>query len=101
MSDILFKCWMCTKSLAISDQGAGKIVYCPDCSKQLTVPYPKIYYNCPGCNCSLASPEEYAQKILACPNCDTDITVPALSEETAEDQDAAQASPPPDEQDNP
>ncbi|OGV65024.1 MAG: hypothetical protein A2283_20475 [Lentisphaerae bacterium RIFOXYA12_FULL_48_11] len=93
MSDVLFKCWMCTKSLAISDKGSGKIVYCPDCSKQLTVPYPKIFYNCPSCDCSLSSPEEYAQTTLACPNCDTDITVPELSEETAEEHNVAPPSP--------
>ncbi len=90
MSDVVFKCWMCSKSLAISDKGAGKVIYCPDCSKQLTVPYPKIFYNCPRCNSSLTSPEEYANTVLACPNCDADVTVPEFSEETSQERDVSQ-----------
>ena len=38
MSDIQFNCPECGHSLAVDSAGAGKLVLCPECQKQITIP---------------------------------------------------------------
>ena len=38
MSDILFNCPECGHSLAVDSAGAGMLVPCPECQKQITIP---------------------------------------------------------------
>lgn len=40
-SDILFDCPKCGKSMCIDEQGAGRVVSCPDCGAQMRVPIPE------------------------------------------------------------
>ena len=37
-TDIIFECPQCGKSLAIDPRGAGFVITCPDCQKQVQVP---------------------------------------------------------------
>ena len=40
-NDIVFECKYCGKSLMIDYHGAGLIVQCPECKKDIQVPIPK------------------------------------------------------------
>jgi len=86
MTDVLFKCWKCSKNLAVSIKRTGKTYPCPQCEQPLMVPDATIFYNCSACNWSLCSPPNHAEETLTCPNCDTSLIVPADSpEERAEE----------------
>ncbi|MDD4869120.1 MAG: hypothetical protein PHR77_01070 [Kiritimatiellae bacterium] len=80
MSDILFKCWNCSKCLAISDQAEGKNIYCPDCAKQLVIPKPSLNYKCVYCGYDLCSPRMYAGEEAGCPSCEQILTIPEESD---------------------
>ena len=40
MTDILFQCPKCDKSLAVDERGAGRWINCPDCGNAITIPQP-------------------------------------------------------------
>lgn len=39
--DVFFNCPACGQHLVIDEAGAGLVIQCPKCSKDLTVPAPK------------------------------------------------------------
>jgi DNA-directed RNA polymerase subunit RPC12/RpoP len=80
MRDILFKCWNCSKSLAIPDQAEGKNIFCPDCSTRLVIPRPSIIYKCVYCGYELCSPRMYAGEEAGCPSCEHILTIPEQSD---------------------
>ena len=88
MTDVLFKCWKCSKNLAVSTKRIGKTYPCPQCEQPLMIPDSTIFYSCPVCNWSLCSPSKHAGETLTCPNCDTSLIAP---ENTSEDSDEDQA----------
>lgn len=87
MTDVLFKCWKCSKNLAVAAKRVGKTYPCPQCEQPLMIPEIAIFYNCPTCNWSLSSPSNHAGEPLSCPNCDTAIIVPSDTQEQSDDQD--------------
>ena len=77
MTDVLFKCWKCSKNLAVSTRRIGQTYPCPSCEQPLMVPDSTIFYNCHSCNWGLCSPANHQGERLSCPNCATILVVPA------------------------
>jgi len=76
MSELLFKCPTCSKSLAINRSEAGKNCKCTDCQKEVRIPQGGADFKCPKCGHDLCAPAELAGGTLSCPDCDAEITVP-------------------------
>ncbi len=75
MSDILFKCSKCTKTLAVDATAVGQPLACSDCGTPVEVPLPDIKYRCTSCKADLFSPQELKGETLHCPNCQNAVVV--------------------------
>jgi len=75
MTDLLFVCPQCSKSLTIDDRGSGKVISCPECNSSIVIPKPFIFFKCPSCNLDLSAPSELAGKVRDCPNCQKELII--------------------------
>ena len=76
LSEIVFTCPSCSKSLAVSEVAAGKTCACTDCGSSITVPTPVIRFTCGHCNHGLSAPADLIGSLVNCPECQSDIVVP-------------------------
>lgn len=79
MSDLLFKCSVCSKNLAVNVTLLGRRFICPECQTKIHAPKPTVVFKCPECGCDLAAPEKLVMQDFECPNCEQKIVVPDLS----------------------
>ena len=78
MSDLLFKCPDCGKSLAVDQSAIGAHCVCSDCRKEIDVPQPAIQFRCAFCSCDLLVPDKMGGELVECPGCETGIPMPRL-----------------------
>jgi len=76
MSDIIFKCTSCRKSLSIPESGAGKEVECVSCQCFIKVPTPDYHFECEVCNSKLAVCNKMQGVLFGCPMCENNIIIP-------------------------
>jgi predicted RNA-binding Zn-ribbon protein involved in translation (DUF1610 family) len=76
---MLFKCSVCSKSLAVDVSLLGRRFICPECQTKIHAPRPEIVFRCPKCGCDLAAPEKLEMQDFECPNCQQTITIPEMS----------------------
>ncbi len=79
MSDLLFKCSVCKKSLAVNTSLLGRRFVCPQCQTKVHAPKPESVFPCPSCDCELCAPLTLAMQDFECPNCEESLTIPELS----------------------
>jgi predicted RNA-binding Zn-ribbon protein involved in translation (DUF1610 family) len=85
MSDILFQCPACSKRLAVSTLGIGKVFPCPDCQERVPAPEPALHFKCPACGYRLCAATELIGTLLMCPDCSVEIQVPTQTSNDAID----------------
>ncbi len=78
MSDLLFRCPECNKSLAVDQSAIGAHCFCSDCRNEIDVPKPIIEFRCPFCGCDLLVPDGMGRDLVECPGCETGIPTPGL-----------------------
>lgn len=76
MRELLFKCPICSKCLAVNSAGVGKTIKCTDCRSALKIPGYDLEFKCPQCAQDLCSPILLAGVSLTCPECRTTISIP-------------------------
>lgn len=102
---IRFRC-KCGTNLKTKPEAAGRVIRCPKCEQQLTVPQaelqpgspairytikknivgpPSIKYDCPGCDIRLTSAITEAGSREICPDCNTEFVVPGTKERQQRD----------------
>jgi len=79
VGDLLFKCSICGKSLAVDVSLLGRRFICPECQNKIHAPPANIIFRCPECYCELCAPGKLAMQDFECPNCTSAITIPELS----------------------
>lgn len=79
MSDLLFKCSVCSKHLAVNVTMLGRRFICPQCHTKIHAPRPSIVFHCPRCRCELTAPEKLAMQDFECPECENKIVIPEVS----------------------
>lgn len=84
VSDILFNCPECEKSLAVDETGVGRVVPCTDCAAAVEVPTAARHFRCPACGYGLAAAGGLTSPTFQCPACREDIAVPAAQEDATE-----------------
>jgi predicted RNA-binding Zn-ribbon protein involved in translation (DUF1610 family) len=70
MGDMTFDCPECGKTLQVDESGAGRLVNCPECSKQICIPTPSTV---PAEPQTESSPSSSPQLQKACPFCGESI----------------------------
>jgi DNA-directed RNA polymerase subunit RPC12/RpoP len=78
MSDLVFKCSVCSKNLAVNVSLLGRRFICPECRTKIHAPTPALVFPCPACGCELAAPEKLAMQDFECPNCEQKIVIPEV-----------------------
>ena len=76
MSDLLFACPKCSKSLVIDEIHSGIMVKCTDCQFPTIVPLPVVRFQCSSCQTDLAAPRNVMGKIFQCCNCSKEVSIP-------------------------
>lgn len=79
MSDLLFQCSICSKSLAVDTSMLGRRFVCPQCQTKIHAPTPEIIFRCVHCSCDLCAPEKLCMQDFECPNCSQNVTIPERS----------------------
>ena len=79
MSDLLFQCSECKKSLAVPTSLLGRRFVCPQCQEKIHAPDPEIIFPCSECGSKLCASLALATKKFECPNCEKKFTIPKLS----------------------
>ena len=92
MSELIFKCLQCSKSLATDRRVSGKTCKCTDCQSIITVPEAGLEFSCPSCNHELCAPAELAGESLSCPACCFSFSLPPL-ESVEQDEIASRSVP--------
>ena len=77
MSDFLFKCEHCSKSLVVSDASVGKQFKCPSCDNTIVVQEPNLEISCPSCDTELLVLSDGGET-FECPECDAVIEIPGM-----------------------
>lgn len=77
MSDFLFKCPSCTKSLVVADTSVGQSFQCPSCGNPVTIQEPNIEISCPSCSSDFLILSEGGES-FNCPECDVDMEIPLI-----------------------
>jgi len=95
MSDILFACPKCTKSLAVDELHSGVMVNCVDCQFPVRVPLPAVWFQCSSCRTDLAAPRIHMGKIFRCSNCNTDVPIPTQVHSGTKEEAVAPVEPKP------
>jgi len=93
MSDILFACPKCTKSLAVDERHSGVMVKCVDCQFPVRVPLPAVWFKCSSCSTDLSAPRMNLGKLFRCSNCNTDVPIPTHDHSETKDEAAAPVGP--------
>lgn len=79
MSDLLFKCSICSKSLAVDTSMLGRRFVCPQCQTKIHAPTPEIIFRCVHCSCDLCAAEKLCMQDFECPHCSGNVTIPERS----------------------
>ncbi|MDD4870372.1 MAG: hypothetical protein PHR77_07410 [Kiritimatiellae bacterium] len=77
MTEILFKCPGCHKSLCAGETAIGRSFNCPACQGMVILPEPDFIFNCPSCDGKLAVPASMSSENFQCPLCGKEFTTPA------------------------
>ncbi len=81
MSDILFRCPTCTKSLAVDEGGVGLLLQCTDCGTYITPPESEVAFACPFCRHELSPTKDIEGQEFLCPYCSAAIRIPHSSDD--------------------